>query len=106
MQCDGREFLRVFLQRRSIDSHNIDAVIKVLAKLALLHHLAQVLMGGENDTCPQRDEPVAAQSAEFALLQNAQQLDLSAQGNLADLVEKERAVACLLQIAFSRAHSS
>ena len=57
-------------------------------------------MGGENHPRAQRHEPVAAQPAELALLQHPQKLDLRAQADLANLIQKERTVARLLQVAF------
>ena len=92
----------MLLERRGVDAHDIDAVIEILPEPSLSHHFAEVLVGGENQACPQRDEPVAAEPAELALLQNPQKLDLRAQAKFADFVEKQRTVARLLQIAFAR----
>ena len=59
-------------------------------------------MGGEDQARPQRDELVAAQAVEFHLLQNAQQLDLREEAQVADFIQEQRAVAGLLEVAFAR----
>ncbi len=47
---------------------------------------------------------VRAQAAELHLLQNAQQLDLRKQAQIADLIEEERAVFSLFEVAGASAH--
>ena len=61
-------------------------------------------MGGEDEPGAQRNKLVAAQAAELHLLQNAQQLDLGEEAQVADFVEEEGAVAGLLEVAFAGAH--
>ena len=88
---------------RRLDAHHVDAVIEVLAELAFGHQLGQVLVGGEDEARAQGDELVRAQAAELHLLQNAQQLDLGEEAEVADFVEEERAVGGLLEVAFAGA---
>ena len=61
-------------------------------------------MSGENQPRPKRNELVAAQSAEFHLLQNTQKLYLREQAQIPDFIKKQRAVFRLLKVAFSRSH--
>ncbi len=83
--------------------HDVDPVEEVQAELALRHQFGEVGVGGEDQPCAQRDELVAAKSAELALLQDAEELDLGREAELADLVEHQGAVAGLLEIAFAHA---
>ena len=89
---------------RGLNAHHVDAVEEILAEFAFGHQLGRVLMGGEDQTGAQRDQAVAAQAVELHLLQNAQQLDLGEEAQIADLIQEERAVGGLLEIAFARAH--
>ena len=106
MGGDLRNVFRMILERRRIDAHDIDAVVEILAEFALGDHLAEILMGGEDEAGPQRDEAVAAQAAELALLQNAQELDLGVEAEFADFVQEEGAVAGLLEEAFAGAYGA
>ena len=100
---DGGNVFRPLLQRRRLDAHDVDAVEEVLAEFALGHQLGQVLVGGEDEARAQRNELAGAQAAELHLLQDAQQLDLGKEAQVADFVEEERAVAGLLEVAFAGA---
>ena len=78
-------------QRRQEDRHDADAVVEIGAKLAALDRVLKVLVGRADEAHVDLDRPHAADPFEFAFLQNAQQLDLEARRNVADLVEKQRA---------------
>ena len=99
-----RNVFWMLLQRRRLNPHDIDAVVKILAEFSLGDQLGQILMRGEDQTSPQRYEPGAAQAAEFHLLQDPEQLDLREQTQIADFVQEQRAVGRLLEIAFMRSH--
>ena len=86
----------MLLQRRSLNFHHVDAVIKVLAEFALGDHFTQVAVGCEYEARAHGDKPIAAQAAELSLLQHAQQFHLHAGAELADFVKEERAVSSLL----------
>ena len=79
-------------KRRQIDPHDVDAIVQVLAKLLLADHLVQVAGRGGHDPHVDVDLLAAADAANLALLQRAQQLGLQQQRQLAQLVEKERAL--------------
>src|SRR5258708_38490671 len=94
-----RNVFLMLLERRSINPHDIDAVIDILPECALSYHVRQVRVGGKTQACPQWGEPVTAQPAEFALLENAQQLDLRRHAEFTDFIEEQGSVARLFQIA-------
>ncbi len=54
-------------------------------------------MSRKDDTRAQRDEFVASQSAELALLQHAQQLDLDRQTKIANFIQEQRAFRRLFE---------
>src|ERR1035437_3285570 len=101
-----RDIPRVLLERWRLDLHDVDAVIKILTEFSLRHHFPQILVGGEDQACPQRNEPAAAQAAELALLQHAQKLYLGKQAQLPDFIQENRAVAGLLKVPFAGPHSA
>src|ERR1700722_2732721 len=106
MLGDLRNVFRMLLERRSINPHYIDAVVKILPERALSDHLLKVLVGSKNQACPQWDEPVTAYAAEFALLENTQKFDLCRQGELADFIEEECTVGRLFQKAYPRPYGA
>jgi hypothetical protein len=95
--------LRMLLELRRFNAHDVDAVVEILAELAFGDQLSEVAMGGKDEPGAQGDEAVAAQAVELHLLQDAQQLDLGEQAEVADFIEEERAVGGLLEVAFASA---
>src|ERR1700678_3270577 len=104
MLGDLRDVLGMLLERRGVDSHYIDAVVEVLPEGALSDHFLEVLVGCKDEGGAERDEPVASNAAELAMLENAEQLDLGLHGEVADLIEKESPVGCLFEEAHARAY--
>jgi hypothetical protein len=78
-------------QGRHLDREDIEAIVKILAELALLDRLQQVAVRGGQNAHIHLDRFVAADALEFPLLKNAEELGLEGQRNLADLVEEDRA---------------
>jgi hypothetical protein len=72
----------------------------------LSDHLLEVLVGGKDEAGAQWDEPVAADATEFALLEDAQELDLGGEGEFADLIEEEGTVGGLLEEAYPCAYGA
>ena len=103
MAGDEGNVFRPLLKRRRIDAHYVDAVVEILTELAFGDQLGQILVGGEDEARAQRDELVRAEAAELHLLQNAEQLDLREEAEVADFIEEERAVGGLLEVAFAGA---
>ncbi len=103
MAGDERNIFGTFLKRRCLDAHDIDAVVEVLTELAFGDELGEILVGGEDKARAQRGELAGAEAAELHLLQNAEQLDLGEEAEVADFVEEKRAAAGLLEVAFAGA---
>ena len=82
----------VFAQRRDVDGHDIQPVVEILAKGAFFERGAQIAIGGGDQAHVHFDRARAAEPLEFALLQNAQQLHLRGRRNVADFIEKQRAL--------------
>ena len=81
------------------DRHDVQPVIQVLAKRALLQRGAQILIGGGDHAHVDVPRLVAAQPLELALLQDAQQLHLNRRRHVADLVQEHGAGIGLLELA-------
>src|ERR1035437_8454843 len=96
------DIFRALAQRRHVDGHDVYTVIQVAAECARLDHLLQVAVGGEQDSKVQRDQFIAAQPAELLLLQDAQQLHLGVETELADLIQQQGPFSGLLQVADPR----
>ena len=87
-------------QRRNIDGHNIQAVVKVFAKRSFFQRRAQITIRGGDQPHIHLDGLGPAQPLKLALLQYAQQLYLDRRGHIADFIEKQRAF--VRQFEFSR----
>src|SRR5258708_36652966 len=81
-------------------------VKQVLAKSAGARVLFQVAMRGDNYAHVPFHRRVAAYPLDFALLQNAQEFRLHGQRHIADFVQKQSAVAGLLELAYMTARSA
>ena len=86
-------------QRGQAHGHDVEAVEQVLAEGAAGDELLQVAVGRGDQAHVDADGLDAADPLELALLQRAQQLDLHLDGDLADLVEEERAAVGELEAA-------
>ena len=94
-----RNVLLALAQRRNVERHHVEPVIKIFAKGALLQRGAQILVGGGDHAHVDVARHVAAQALELALLQDAQQLHLNGGGHVADLVQEDGAGVGLLELA-------
>ena len=61
--------------------------------------LFQVAVGGDDDAHVHGDGAVSADAFDLALFQHAQQLGLHGERHVADLIEEQRAVVGLLELA-------
>ena len=93
------DVVRALAQRRQRDREHVQSVIEVLAELPARHHLGQVAVGGRHHPHVDADRLVAAHPFELTLLQHTQQLHLCLQGQLADLVQEQRAAVGQLEAA-------
>ena len=78
-------------QGRQRQVEHLEAEVEVLAEAPLLHHLPQVAMGGGDDPHVHLLRAVGAEALDLAELEEAQQLGLRLDGDLADLVEEQGA---------------
>src|SRR5262249_11738223 len=81
------------------DGNDVEPEIQVLAEAALPDQLLQVLVGGGDDAHVHRHGVAGADPLEGHFLQNAQELGLHLQVDVADLVEKERTAVGQLEAA-------
>ena len=70
---------------------DVEPVEEILAEPALLHHLPQIDVGRGDDADVDLDRLHAAEPHELALLNDAQQLGLRLERDVADFVEEDRA---------------
>jgi hypothetical protein len=78
-------------QRREVDREDADPVPEVLAEAAGGDHVLEVAVGGRDQAHVDAARLLAADSLECAVLEDAQEAHLRGGGQLADLVEEERA---------------
>src|SRR3954453_15573002 len=82
--------LRPLAQRRNLNREYLQPVIQVVTKRSLFHHSRQIAMSCGDEPHIHLMSAVAAESLKFLLLQDAQQLRLKLERDVANLVEKER----------------
>ncbi len=83
----------------SEDGEDAEAVVEVFAEGLLADGLEQVAVGGGDDPDVDRDRRTAADALDLALLEDAEELGLGLQGQLADLVQEEGAAVGQLEAA-------
>ena len=86
-------------QRRHLDREHRQPVIQVGAEVPFPDFLAQVAIGGGDHPGTREALLGLADTLELAVLEHAQKLGLQLQGQLADLVQKQRPVARIFEIA-------
>ncbi len=82
------------------DGDHVEPVVEVLPERAPRHHLFQVGVRRRDDPDVHGYGPVLPEALERPFLQNAQQLHLRGQRDVAHLVEEDRAAGRLLEPAF------
>ena len=87
----GLDVVGAVAQRRQLDPDDVEAVVQVGPELALLDQPAQAAVGGGDEADVHRHRAGAAHGHDLPLLEQAQQLGLEVQGDLADLVQQQRA---------------
>ena len=78
-------------KRRQLDLKNIQAVEEVRAEAAFFDELLELLVGGGDAAEVHLDGMRAADAGDFPFLENAQQIGLRFQADVADFIEKDRA---------------
>ena len=87
---EQRDVFPTLAQRRQVELHHLQTVEEVLAERPALDAGRQIDVGRGDQAEVGAHEARAAETAELALLQDAQQLGLRVQRQVADLVEEER----------------
>ena len=101
--CDQqRDVFLALAQRRQLHRDDVQPVVQVLAEPPVVHHRAQVDVGGRDDAHVHLDRVDAAEAHELALLDHAQQLGLRLERDVADLVEEDAALVGDLEQALLR----
>src|SRR5256712_1258405 len=75
----------------------VEAVVKILAKPALLHLSLEGDIGGGDDPNVHMERLLAAKRLHLPFLQHAQELRLRGEGKIDNLVEKEASALCKLE---------
>ena len=91
VSCQKRDIAVSFPQGRQVDGKDIQPVVKIGAKLLLLDHAPQVLIGRRDHAHVHWDGAAATKALDLPLLQNAQEFRLEFQGKVADFIEEQRA---------------
>ena len=76
-----------------------EAIIQVLAELAVLDSLQHVLVGGSDDADVGLTHGAVAHAQVFAVLEHTQQSGLCTHGHLGDFVKEDDAAVGLLKVA-------
>jgi len=82
-------------QQRQMQGDPVQAIIQILAKFAVVNHLADVAMRGTDHMQIDRNGLIASERNDFAFLDHAQQARLQHQRHIADFIEKQRAAVGL-----------
>jgi hypothetical protein len=90
---EGGNLVAAFAQRPEREADDVDAVEKVFAESAAADGVFEVRIRGGDDADVDGERPRLAERRDLARLEEAQQLRLHVEAQLADLVEKERALA-------------
>src|SRR5262245_7322526 len=94
-----RHIVEAVAQRRHPDREDVEAIVEVLAELAVLDQLDHVAVGGRDQAKIDLLRLLGTYRIDLAILQGAQQLDLRVEWQLAHLVEEQRAAVGLLELA-------
>src|ERR1700733_12738342 len=97
MMHQQRNIFPAFPQRWDLDGKNIKPIVEIAAKLLLHNHSFQVTMRRGHNAYVDSLRPRASQAFEFPLLQDTEELWLEFEGDIADFIQKQRALMCYLE---------
>ncbi len=86
--CQVRYVFLPFPQRWNVNRHNVQPVIKVLAKCPLLQRRSQIAIRRRQQPNIDLNRARSSQPLKLTLLKHAQQLHLCRRRHIANLVEK------------------
>ncbi len=84
-----RDIVGAFAQRGDMDLDHVESVVEVFTETALFDFLAEVFVGCGDQADIDRSGECAAEPLYASVLEDAQQLDLYARNDLADLIEEK-----------------
>ena len=96
-RAERQHVVAALAQRRHVQLDDLEPVVEVLAEGAARDAVGEVAVGGRDDAHVDPPVLVLADAPDLPLLQHAQQLDLHARRDLADLVEEQRAAVRRLE---------
>ena len=96
---EHRKLLAALPQGRKLNGDDVESKEQILAKFAARDRALEIAVGGGDDAHVHMDIVFAAESREFAVLEDLQQLGLQRRAHFADLVEEHRAVVRELELA-------
>ncbi len=91
MHREQRDVVGTLAKRGHADVDHVESIEQVFAKPAFLDVREEVTVRGGDDPDVDRDRRIATDALIRPFLQNAEQLDLDRQRDLADLIEEQRA---------------
>src|SRR5437660_4848564 len=95
----GRNVLGPLAERRGMDREHVQPVVEIVPEPLLFHHPKEVAVRRGDEAHVDLDGLRTADPLELLLLQDAQQLRLELERDLADLVEEQRAAVGHLEAA-------
>jgi len=96
---EDEDLLLALPQRRNANLHDVEAVVEVFTELAAGERLLEIAIGRRHDPGVHVDHPVASDAGEAEVLQDVQELGLEGKGMLGDLVEVDRPLVGVLELA-------
>ena len=89
-----------------MDRDDFQTEVEIFAKAFFSDGFFQVLIGGGEDAHIGFENVAAADTAVFVILQNPQQFGLEVEGDVADLIQKQRAAFGQLELAQAPVHGA
>ena len=96
---EDEDLLPALAQRRNANLHDVEAVVEVFTELTAGERLLEIAIGRRHDPSVHVDHPVASDAGEAEVLQDVQELGLKGKGKLGDLVEVDRPLVGVLELA-------
>ena len=100
MASQQRDIFPPLPQRWYFNRHHIQAIVEILAKTPGIHLCGKIAMGRRNQPDINRDNLVATDTLNFALLNRTQQTHLHHRRDIANFIEKQRAAVRLNKAPF------
>jgi len=96
---EDEDLLLALAQRRNANLHDVEAIVEVFTELTAGERLLEIAIGRRHDPGVHVDHPVASDAGEAEVLQDVQELGLEGKGMLRDLVEVDRPLVGVLELA-------